>query len=140
MKAHELKLDFKYFEDAKSGKKNFVIRKNNRDYKVGDVLKKRAFMPGLKTYVKWGEVIDPLNNFRMSHYYISCAKEEADSITQKVKEVITAEQLNQGDWDDETLEAMRNINWPNVMEVLVDYFDTDHMPDGYVLMEVEVIK
>lgn len=66
--------------------------------------------------------------------------EYSDSITQKVKEVIAAEQLNQGDWDDETLEAMQNINWPSVMEVLVDYFDTYHMPSDYVLMEVEVIK
>lgn len=143
MKIHELKLDTKYFEDAKSGKKNFVIRKNDRDYQVGDILKKHAWDSNRKKYARknpnpeigWQTIM-----LEGDGNIVPLTAEYSDSITQKVKEVITAEQLNQGDWDDETLEAMRNINWPNVMEVLVDYFDTDHMPDDYVLMEVKVIK
>lgn len=43
MKVHELKLDTKYFEDAKSGKKNFEIRKNDRGYQIGDVLELKAY-------------------------------------------------------------------------------------------------
>ncbi|WP_223804626.1 DUF3850 domain-containing protein [Lactococcus protaetiae] len=30
MKTHELKLDIKYFDDVKSGKMNFNVRKNDR--------------------------------------------------------------------------------------------------------------
>lgn len=143
MKVHELKLDTKYFEDAKSGKKNFVIRKNDRDYQVDDILKKHAWDSERKRYaiknpsseIGWQTIM-----LEEDGNVVPLTAEYSDSITQKVKEVITAEQLNQGNWDDETLESMRNINWPNVMEVLVDYFDTDHMPDDYVLMEVKVIK
>lgn len=143
MKVHELKLDTKYFEDAKSGKKNFVIRKNDRDYQVDDILKKHAWDSERKRYaiknptpeIGWQTIM-----LEGDGNVVPLTTEYSDSITQKVKEVIIAEQLNQGNWDDETLESMRNINWPNVMEVLVDYFDTDHMPDDYVLMEVKVIK
>ena len=35
---HELKILPKWFEDVKFGLKNFEIRKNDRDYKVGDRL------------------------------------------------------------------------------------------------------
>lgn len=35
---HELKLLPQYFNDVKNGIKNFEIRKNDRDYKVGDTL------------------------------------------------------------------------------------------------------
>lgn len=39
MKAkHELKIDQEYFKAVKDGKKKFEIRKNDRDYKVGDIL------------------------------------------------------------------------------------------------------
>lgn len=35
---HELKILSKYFEDALTGNKPFELRKNDRDYKVGDIL------------------------------------------------------------------------------------------------------
>lgn len=39
MKAkHELKIYQEYFEAVKDGRKKFEIRKNDRDYKVGDIL------------------------------------------------------------------------------------------------------
>lgn len=38
MKIHELKILPKWFGDVTSGVKNFEIRKNDRDYKVGDYL------------------------------------------------------------------------------------------------------
>lgn len=37
-KLHELKIDTKYYNDVLSGKKNFEVRKNDRDYAVGDLL------------------------------------------------------------------------------------------------------
>lgn len=36
---HELKTVQPFFNDVMSGKKNFEVRKNDRDYKVGDYLK-----------------------------------------------------------------------------------------------------
>lgn len=35
---HELKIYQEYFEAVKDGRKKFEIRKNDRDYKVGDIL------------------------------------------------------------------------------------------------------
>lgn len=35
---HILDIQDKYFNDIKTGIKTFEIRKNNRDYKIGDVL------------------------------------------------------------------------------------------------------
>ncbi|NLT85663.1 MAG: DUF3850 domain-containing protein [Leuconostoc sp.] len=51
MKIHELKLDTFYFDDVKSGVKTFEIRKNDRDYQIGDLLSLSRFEDGkyLKT-------------------------------------------------------------------------------------------
>ena len=38
MKLHELKLSNKYFNDVLLNKKTFEIRKNDRDYQVGDLI------------------------------------------------------------------------------------------------------
>lgn len=35
---HQLKILPKWFEDVAAGKKNFEIRKNDRNFKVGDIL------------------------------------------------------------------------------------------------------
>lgn len=39
MKLHELKIQHKYLEDIRQGKKTFELRKNDRDYQVGDLIK-----------------------------------------------------------------------------------------------------
>ena len=38
MKTHNLKITLRYYYDIDFGKKTFEIRKNDRDYKVGDEL------------------------------------------------------------------------------------------------------
>lgn len=40
----ELKTESKYFQAQKDGVKNFEIRKNDRDYQVGDVLILREYV------------------------------------------------------------------------------------------------
>ena len=40
---HELKILPKYYKDVVSGKKNFELRKFDRDYKVGDILLLREY-------------------------------------------------------------------------------------------------
>lgn len=46
MKTHELKIDIKYFEDVKKGIKTFELRKNDRDFKVGDILILKEYYQG----------------------------------------------------------------------------------------------
>ena len=38
MKLHEIKIKDKYYEDIVYGKKKAELRKNDRDYKVGDLI------------------------------------------------------------------------------------------------------
>lgn len=44
-KVHELKIEPIYFKDVKSGLKKFEIRKNDRDYQVGDVVALHEYDP-----------------------------------------------------------------------------------------------
>ncbi len=48
MTVHKLKLSFDYYADSEKGIKTFEIRRNDRDYKVGDVLELREWL--------WSEV------------------------------------------------------------------------------------
>lgn len=49
MKIHELKISPKYFGDVYEGKKNFEIRKDDRDFKVGDLITLREYDNGQYT-------------------------------------------------------------------------------------------
>lgn len=44
-KVHELKTLQPYFAEVASGNKTFEVRKNDRDFKVGDLLKLMEFDP-----------------------------------------------------------------------------------------------
>ncbi|BDR73357.1 hypothetical protein K144316041_23680 [Clostridium tetani] len=47
MKTHELKIWPEYFKAVKNGTKTFELRKNDRDFKVGDILVLKEWKPGL---------------------------------------------------------------------------------------------
>ena len=44
MTIHKLKLNAAYYDDSASGIKTFEIRKNDRDFKVGDILELREYV------------------------------------------------------------------------------------------------
>lgn len=46
---HRIKLGSESFDDAVSGRKDFELRKNDRDYRVGDVLELTEFKAGMGT-------------------------------------------------------------------------------------------
>lgn len=50
MKTHELKTWPQYFEQVVAGQKQFEIRKNDRDFQVGDVLVLDEYCPDRKVY------------------------------------------------------------------------------------------
>lgn len=47
---HEVKILPKYFEQVQSGAKTFEYRKDDRGYKVGDIIKLREYQPESDTY------------------------------------------------------------------------------------------
>ncbi len=50
MKTHKLKTWPQYFDDLRTGKKSFELRKNDRRFAVGDVLMLEEYDPMTKTY------------------------------------------------------------------------------------------
>jgi len=57
MTVHDLKIYPEYWEDIATGKKTFEVRKNDRDYQVGDLLLLRKFDPAKNNYVNFNEVM-----------------------------------------------------------------------------------
>jgi hypothetical protein len=55
-KIHGLKLDARYFEEAADCTKTFEIRKNDRDFHIGDVLELREWIQGIDAGRYTGEV------------------------------------------------------------------------------------
>lgn len=150
MKIHELKLDIKYFDEVKNGHKNFEIRKNDRDYQIGDVLELKAY----KNY----------KNGKKSHYIRhendnilkTYNPDRADTITAKVTCILSNLEVNEGIdfmnfnpkvslFEDEALPFLKagwryDWNYEYFLRVLKEYFHTDKLPDGHVVIGVEVIE
>lgn len=55
-KHHELKTEAEYYQAIEEGLKAFELRKNDRDFKVGDMLVLEETINGIKT----GRELDPL--------------------------------------------------------------------------------
>lgn len=53
---HKLKIQSEYFNAVCNGKKSFEIRKNDRDFKVGDLLLLQEFLPETQEYT--GRVVE----------------------------------------------------------------------------------
>ncbi|MGV8956606.1 DUF3850 domain-containing protein [Lactococcus lactis] len=136
MKTHELKLDIKYFEDVKSGKKNFEIRKNDRDFQVGDILELKAWDSSLGQYA-----------FKTKDGKWNSYGRLADTIKVKILNVVPADEYNE--FQESVNGIPQSIKWANsyqetyiktINEVLNDYFSTDRLPDGCVILGIEVVK
>lgn len=58
MRTHELKTWPTYFEAILRGEKRFELRKNDRDFGVGDVLRLQEFDPGKTNAHEWHKYTD----------------------------------------------------------------------------------
>ncbi len=141
MTTHELKLDIKYFDDVKNGKKNFEIRKNDRNYQVGDILELIAYKKD--SFVFWRTT--PSENHE--DYWQTCLKERADKITVRVVSIVKDELWNKCFESPMTVSKMiksqTGFSYDNLVvieEVLCDYFHTNALPDGYVILGIEVAE
>ena len=133
MKTHELKLDINYFEDIKYGKKNFEIRKNYRDFQIGDILEFKIFDGGKYQYFN-EEILT----------YLDCRVSRADTIKAKVLDIFRPEQINPDlqiiNGGEYAVNFYIALFLKGVSNVLKDYFKTDKVPDDYVVLGIEVIE
>lgn len=61
---HQIKLESEFFDDAAAGRKNFELRKNDRNYKEGDVLEMEEVKDGKKTGRKCSKrIVYMMENF-----------------------------------------------------------------------------
>ena len=148
MTTHELKLDVKYFNDVKLGFKNFEIRKNDRDFQVGDILEMRAWKP------KNPYILTDIASYAFEHYdpiaykiWGRCGINQADTITVKILNVVEADEYNS--FRESIKGVLQSIKWANsyqetyiktINEVLKDYFHIGQLPEGYVVLGIEVIE
>lgn len=142
MKTHELKLDIKYFDDVKSGKKNFEIRKNDRDFQVGDVLNLKAYENGMYQHTIQREV----RGKGFEDWTRASSAEQADTIKVKVVDIIIPKDwwsiLNKFGINNGPVMTKSGFMFlpKEVLTVLEDYFSNDRLPDGSVILGIEVVK
>lgn len=82
MKTHNLKLNLEFCDDVLSGRKNFEIRKNDRGYQTGDLIK---FIPTDGTFY-----VD-INGNETQH-----AKHEISNRTYRIKYMLSGWGLKNG--------------------------------------------
>lgn len=72
MKTHELKCWPEYFKPMMRGEKRFEIRQNDRDFRVGDMLRLREFDPtqGLYTGLEMRQRVTYLTDFAQQPGYV----------------------------------------------------------------------
>ncbi|MGF2004125.1 DUF3850 domain-containing protein [Lactococcus lactis] len=149
MTTHELKLDIKYFDDVKSGKKNFEIRKNDRDFQVGDVLELKAYA-GRESATEESLDIDYVwtQHLYEEGYDVweNCEEELADIIKVKVTDIILPKAwwsiLNKFGINNGPVMTKSGFMFSpkEVLTVLEGYFSTDRLPDDYVILGIEVVE
>ena len=82
MDIHELKILPRYFEDILHNGKNFEIRRNDRDFKVGDILILKEFISGeytgrmLKKQIKY--ILNGDGTFGLNSLYCILSIEDPD--------------------------------------------------------------
>lgn len=132
MKTHELKLDIKYFDDVKTGKKNFEIRKNDRDFQVGDTLELKAYSG--ESYMHFGWFM--WEQMDKQWFGVGQDRKKADTIKAMVTTIVEADRFNKI----AEIENGKQQKILNIQKVIKDYFHTDRLPDGYVILGIEVVK
>ncbi|MDG3374527.1 ASCH/PUA domain-containing protein [Enterococcus thailandicus] len=67
---HELKILPEFFEAVTSGRKQFEIRKNDRDFKIGDVLHLREWADGNYTGDSYKAEITYITDYAQKDGYV----------------------------------------------------------------------
>lgn len=72
MKVHKLKILPEYYNAQIEGKKNFEIRKNDRNYQVGDWLLLKEYNPKIKKFTERKVMVEItyITDYQQKHGYV----------------------------------------------------------------------
>lgn len=72
MKVHKLKILPEYYNAQIEGKKNFEIRKNDRNYQVGDWLELKEYDPKIKRFTERKVMVEItyITNYQQKDGYV----------------------------------------------------------------------
>lgn len=82
MKTHKLKIQPEYYDALLLGIKTFDIRKNDRDFKVGDILKLSEFKDGVYTGGSYMAKIIYITDYAQQDGYVVMGIEPVKEETQ----------------------------------------------------------
>lgn len=113
---YELKIDQEHFEAVKDGRKKFEIRKNDRDYHVGDLLVLREYNPNCRSYTDESirVEISYMTDYAQKDGYVVLGIEEiweGEELTE-IKKVVIPHFVDK--WIKENPEALKHngkFNW-----------------------------
>jgi hypothetical protein len=158
MKTHELKLDIKYFDDVKAGKMKFDIHKNDHDFEVGDILDLKAYDARVG-YMKMDTktlLDEHFAEVEKTAWFKVKSSKSADILRARVTCILSSMEVNEGIdfmnfkpevslFEDEALPFMKagwRLDWDYeyFLKVLKNFSHSDKLPDGYVILGIEVLK
>lgn len=122
---HELKLNIRYFDDVRSGKKNFEIRRNDRDFKIGDILVLSAYVPLGGT--------DTSGYAKKLDKWDICDFKKASKIKAEITHILSAKNYNILVRSDSSVISV-------IKEVVKRHFKNIYLTDDYVVLGIEVVE
>ena len=82
---HEIKLGEQSFDDALSGRKDFELRKNDHDYRVGDTLELVEYMDGQETGRRCRKeiiyILEDYTGLEDGYCILGCKREDTLSVS-----------------------------------------------------------
>lgn len=122
MKVHKLKIEPQYYDALLLGIKTFEIRKNDRDFKVGDILKLSEYKDGYYTGGSHRAKIIYITDYAQQEGYVVMGIEPAEGKKLTIPEHLATNLLNY----DSYLETEDSID-----QFMFDVYDT-YEAESYV--------
>lgn len=141
----EYKVNTTTFSSTKKRNKNILIIKSDSAYNVGDDLELICFAYGNYYHESEDKVLldgdGPWGCLEITD------KDNADRLKTKITCVLSASEVNEGGksaFKNKLLPIIksegRSNSYDDFIKVLKDTFKSDQLPDGYVILGIEVVK
>ena len=141
----EYKVNTTTFSSSKKRNKSILIIKSDSDFKVGDDLELICFAYGNYYHESEDKVL--LDGDGPWGYLEITDKDNADRLKTKITCVLSASEVNEGGksaFENKLLPIIksegRSNGYDDFIKVLKNAFKSDKLPDGNVILGIEVVK